>query len=96
MNEMINNSVRQIKRDILLDDELFDKYNQRSYRNRQSSLNHESLNEVDKEIEKVEQLFHKNEDAYAHLVSIRGRLMDLYVASDYVQNKKVKGRSAQP
>lgn len=96
MNEVINNSVRQIKREILLDDELFERFNQRSQRNRQSSLNHDSLNDVDKEIEKVEHLFHKNEDAYAHLLSIRGRLMDLYMANDYAHNKKVKGRSAQP
>jgi hypothetical protein len=80
------------------DDDILERFTQRTCKVRQSSLNYEGREEDDmvKEIEKVDSLFHKNAGAYAHLLSIRGRLQDMQLVNEISENKKFKGKSVQP
>jgi len=82
----------------MLDDELLERFNDKSSRIRQLSITNDP-DEYQKELQKVDELFHKNEDAFAHLLNIRGTLMDMFIATGLSHgkefNKKGKGRPTQ-
>ncbi len=100
MNQDMNISQGNISTNRMLDDELLERFNDKSSRNRQHSITNDP-EEYNKELQKVDQLFHKNEDAFAHLLNIRGTLLDMYLANNGLGpgnqqiNKKGKGRATQ-